>query len=112
MPNGSDTTVAHSAMRSDSRTAVHSSGVSSSMRLRRRLAQDREAVALEYGLGRGRAQEAEVAFGLRLRRGGRRERIDDRRMRVRREAADDLHARLDLGVGLVDDAERRLAARD
>ena len=26
--------------------------------------------------------------------------------------ADDLHARLDLGVGLVDDAERRFAARD
>ena len=33
-------------------------------------------------------------------------------MRVRREASDDPDVRLDLGVGLVDDAERGLAARD
>src|SRR6202023_368485 len=33
-------------------------------------------------------------------------------MRILREMPDDLHARLDLGVGLIDDAERRLAAPD
>ncbi len=33
-------------------------------------------------------------------------------MRVGGKSADDLHVRLDLGVGLVDDPERRLPARD
>ena len=35
-----------------------------------------------------------------------------RRVAVVREQADDLHLRLDLGVGVVDDAERRLALGD
>ena len=42
---------------------------------------------------------------------GRRHRIGDRLVRIGREGADDLHARIDLGIGLVDDAERRFAAR-
>ena len=59
-----------------------------------------------------RAQEGEIGRGLRLGVRGRGDRIDDRRMRVGRERADDLHVRLDLGVGLVHDAEHGFAARD
>ncbi len=44
--------------------------------------QEREAVFLEDGLGRGRAQEGQIVRGLRLRGRRRGDRIDDGRMRV------------------------------
>ena len=47
--------------------------------LGRRADQEREAVFLEDGLGRRRAQEGEIAGGFRLRSRRRRDRIDDRR---------------------------------
>src|SRR6266568_3454696 len=111
IPNGSDTIVAHAAMRSDSLTATHSSGVRSRSVIgwsRGGLDQEGEAVALERGLRFSRAQEGEVAPDIRLRRDGRRHRIHDRRMRVLGEPADDLHVRFDPGVSLVDDAQWRL----
>ena len=46
----------------------------------------------------------------RLGSGGGRGRVDDRRIRALREIGDDFHRRIDLGVGLVDDPERRLPA--
>ena len=50
---------------------------------------------------------APAFFGLRELR----HRVDDRRMRILRKRADDPDARFGRGVGLVDDAERRLAGR-
>jgi hypothetical protein len=41
-----------------------------------------------------------------------RERIDDRRVRSRRECVDNTYARIDRRVGRVDDAERRVAPGD
>ncbi len=64
-------------------------------------------------LAAGAAQEGQEARGAvagALR--GQRRRIDDRRVAVGREGADDPDARVGGGVGPVDDAERRLAARD
>ena len=57
-------------------------------------------------------QEGEVVCGVRRCGGRRRHRIDDRRMGIRRESADDLHTRFDPGVGRIDDAEHGFAARD
>ena len=105
MPNGSATTVATTAIRSDSGTAVHSSGVrekstvmpakagivdaganGSPLRddddaacIRRRPHQEREAVLLEHRLGDAAAQESEIRGGLGLGVRGRGDRIDDRR---------------------------------
>ena len=73
--------------------------------------QELEAVFLEDRLGGRRLQEGEIAGRVRLRGRGRRDRIDDRRMRIGREGADDLDAGLDLGVGRIDDAEHGFAAR-
>ena len=120
MPSGRLTTIATVATLMDSRTAVHSSGLRSSHSIRsarcpvssRRGARTREPLLLEERLRLGRLQERRgrpprPAF---VDVGGQRDRIDDRRMRVLREGADDLDARIGAGVGLVDDAERRLAA--
>ena len=111
MPNGSATTVATTAMRSDSATAVHSW---------RRRARTRYEIGLIKKLKpyfsnialaaapRRKLRYRATALSCRSRR---RHRIGDRRIGAVRKHADDLHLRLDLGVGLVDDAERRLAAR-
>src|SRR5436305_494260 len=83
------------AIRHDKRIATHSSGVRSSIgvasterRSRRRPDKVREAVGLEHRLGSLRAQKIEITRGGRLRLHGQRHRIDDRGMRIRREAAD------------------------
>src|SRR6185437_1041728 len=112
MPKGSATTVETAATRSDSATAVHSWGVSSSTRLRHRLDQEAEAVFLEDCLGRRPTQKSEILRSRGALAGGRlRHGISDRRIRTVREYADDFHFRFDLGVGLIDDADRRLATR-
>src|SRR5258708_11327557 len=63
MPNGSATTVATTAMRSESSTAVHSSGVrenkKASRRLGRWLDQERKAISLEHGLRGTGTQEGD-----------------------------------------------------
>ena len=56
-------------------------------------------------------QIVEIFLGFGLRGRCRRHRIDDRRMRIGREGADDLHTGLDLGVGRIDDAEHGLTPR-
>src|SRR5262245_34713259 len=103
-PNGVATSVATTATRSESWIAVHSVGEISSTS-GRRLDQIDEAVALENGLGGLRQQEGQISSGLGfcLRRRG--YGIDDRRMRIGRKDADDLHAGLYLGVGRIDDPE-------
>ena len=73
------------------------------------LCQHREAVTLEYH-GRRRSQKRQILDRPGLGVHGRRHRIDDRVMRIVGENADDFHVGLDLGIGCVDDAERRLAA--
>src|SRR5258708_33824011 len=74
IPNGNATTVATTAMRSESSTAVHSSGVrenkKASRRLGRWLDQEREAVRLEHGFRSARTQEGEIRRRLGLRRPG------------------------------------------
>src|SRR5947207_11857854 len=89
MPNGSATTVATTAMRSESSTAVHSSGVRENTSphgsgwsnvSRRRPQQEGEAMLLEHGLRDTAAQEGQIRRGLRLGIHGRCHRIDDRGM--------------------------------
>src|ERR1700722_14868192 len=76
------------------------------------LHQNREALLLERRARLGAAQEVEERLGIGvLRILGERRRVDDRRMRVFGKAGDDLDVGLGSGVGAVDDAERRLAAR-
>ena len=76
--------------------------------IKSRLEQEREAIVSKIVFAPVERKKSIYAhrLGLALRR--RRDRIDDRRMRIRRESADDRHVRLDLGIGLVDDAERAL----
>src|SRR5262249_51689098 len=127
MPNGSAATVGSSAILSERRIATHLSGERSSIRKarggaareqtnwgrsRRRPHQERKPVGLEHRLRRARAQEREVARGVGVGVHRQRHGIDDRGMRVGGKGADDLHVRLDLGVGLVHDPERCLPARD
>ena len=79
---------------------------------RRRPDQEGEAIGLEDRLGGRRAQEREIARRPRAwRRSSPRPDRTIGGCESVGKRADDLHARLDLGVGLVDDAERRLAAR-
>src|SRR5215471_19251229 len=110
MPSGVAKSVATAATRSESRIAVHSVGIIS-ITSRRWVDQVNKAVFFEYGFGRLRAQEGKVIGGLGFCGRGCRHRIDDGRMQIGREGADNFHAGLDLGVGRIDDAERGLASR-
>src|SRR3974377_1771736 len=87
-------------------------GGSAGSRLRRGPNQEAEAIFLENCLGRRLVQKFEIAYrrGLRCRR--RCHWVGDWGVRAGREYADDLHLWFDLGVGRIDDADRRLAARD
>src|SRR5262245_59732181 len=130
MPTGRLASIATVATRRLSQTAVHSCGERSSrwpiallnvlrgrgagraLRALPARPENNEALALERRTRRRRADIGEE----RLRVGaarllGQRDRIDDRRMRVLRERAHDLDARIRGGIGLVDDAERSFAAR-
>src|SRR5262245_33498633 len=127
MPNGRLTSIATVATRMLRRTAVHSSGerfsrssmwsaqtMRGAMIFSIALAAGRqhgEALALE---GRPRGRRAHVIqerLGVGIARlVGERDRVDDGRMGVLRERPDDLDAGIGGSVGLVDDAERRLAA--
>src|SRR6476661_10019675 len=75
----------------------------------RGLRQYAKAVSFKNGLCLRRGQKRKILGCVGLCVLGHRHRIDDRRMRVFRKHADDLDARIDLRVGLIDDAERRLA---
>src|ERR1700735_3392227 len=118
MPKGKAHAVATIAIRSDSSIAVHSAGERLSTTYftqpafrvggsRRRLYQKGEPKTFKYRLRRLGAQERQILDRIGLGVGGQRYRINDRRMRVLGKDRDDLHAGLDLGVGRVDDPERR-----
>ena len=67
---------------------------------------------LTMGRRRFGAEERHERLGVRaLCLGGHRSGVDDRGVAVLRENADDLHRRVGVSVGFVDDAERRLAGR-
>ena len=72
-----------------------------------------ESLFLEQSAGSVASQERKKFRSFRVfRDGGKRERIDDRRMRIRRERRDDPHAGFGGGVRGVDDTERRFATGD
>src|SRR5665213_3671322 len=108
--------IAQAPTRSDSLIAVSSSGVKPPIMkilgTSMRRAEHGETVTVELS---GRIGAAQIGgesgrVGV-LRRRDEAGRVDDRRMAVGREGADDLDLGLDRGVGLVDDAVGRLAAR-
>src|ERR1700758_1286611 len=97
MPSGVATSVATVATLIESRIAVHSVGVMSTtskfmLASGGRLDQVVEAVFLQHRLRSLGVEIVEIFLGLGLGGRCRRYRIDDRRMRVGREGANDLHA--------------------
>src|SRR5262245_14838277 len=114
MPNGKAIAVDTAATRNDSATAVHSSADNSNTRrLRHWFVQEVEAVLFEDCFGSRCTQELEILRSTRLLAlGCCCNGVSHRRVGPIRERADNLDLRFDLGVGLVHDPDRSLAARN
>ena len=76
------------------------------------LRQNRKAVTLEYRFGLRRSQKCQILDRPWLGVYGRRHGIDDRIVGIVGKDADNFHSRFYVRVCLIDDAERRFAARD